>query len=205
MSETIYGNQVIYITCKSSQINSIPIKDGPLIVLMDSDGMFYDMGSVRHQLNGFKIVNELPDKGIDNCIYAVLSDSTIHDLYVYYQKKFVKILPSFPIDSDAPEDGHWYMRVNKGWKSSPITFYIDEEDSGSDIIDKLNAFLSQDIVAGREVSIIGTMKFDGLTAAPSIDGNRAILNFTNTNSNSQISLFFYSFYISSYFSHFAPP
>ena len=61
MSETIYGNQVIYITCKSSQINSIPIKDGQLIVLMDSDGMFYDMGSVRHQLNGFKIVKSKTD------------------------------------------------------------------------------------------------------------------------------------------------
>ena len=56
-SNAVYGNEVVYIMCNSEELDAVPVMDGQIIVLRNSSGMYYDVGSTRHHIGGVEVVS----------------------------------------------------------------------------------------------------------------------------------------------------
>lgn len=52
---------VKYITATAEQLPTVPIVDGQIIAISNSDAFFYDMGSTRRPVSGQKMVESLPE------------------------------------------------------------------------------------------------------------------------------------------------
>ena len=177
----IYGNEVIYITCKEADLDSIPVVDGQLIVFYDASGMYYDMGDVRHQVSGTVVVNQLPNKDYarNNTLYIVVPESGNPNIYIWNGKEFVQLIPDQVIQKDAPDDLYRYMRVKDKWVSDQYTFYVNDEDNPEDQLSNLNRFLS--ITAGENIKVVGKFKLQLSDSALEIDGNQNNVDFSQAN------------------------
>lgn len=64
--------QVEFITTTADNLSDISIVNGQIIYISDEDASYYDMGGVRHQVAGAKLVPSLPLVGQNNMIYIQL-------------------------------------------------------------------------------------------------------------------------------------
>ena len=158
----IYGNLVAYITCKLSELDEIPIIDGQLISFYDADGLYYDMGDVRHKLNSSLSTNQLVSPGVVGNIYIVYNskDPNIKDgIYLWdaESKQYVSIIPDPVIQEDA-HDNKWYQRMNGKWVTDSYVYHIDEDEGMNNIESKLKSYI-ETIDAYHTLEIVGDIVY----------------------------------------------
>lgn len=176
----IHGNEVIYIEVYSKDLDTVPIIDGQIIAFIDKTGFFYDMGDVRHQVVGAEVVNRLPSVGVSCLLYVLLKATEQYEsgLYIYDGSKYVPVIDSPAIESDAPADNFRYTRRNNEWITDEYTFYAEkDEDNICNLIDFIH---SADISGGKYIRIIGDFEYLGTKL---VVDTISSLDFTQANFN----------------------
>lgn len=72
---------VKFVTVRASNVNSVPVVDGQIVVLEDSNGFFYDMNSSRYEVSRIRVSSEVSGVGKDGEVLVV---STGEDAGVYF-------------------------------------------------------------------------------------------------------------------------
>lgn len=160
-SNAVYGNDVVYIMCNAEELDSVPIMDGQIIVLRNSSGMYYDVGSVRHYIGGVEVVSTLPDKGKRYTLYVVVSKGTCDNIYVCTGSQYIPLIPDAPeqvINEDAPDNVWDYIRVHGSWKRISHVFRFEPSETLSANIKRFNTW-SKDIAPNTLVHIQGQVPF----------------------------------------------
>lgn len=64
---------VKFITVRKSNLNAVPVVDGQVVALEDSNGMFYDMNSNRYKISAVKVAERLEGTGFDGELFVATS------------------------------------------------------------------------------------------------------------------------------------
>ena len=80
--------EVKYITTTAAREPEIPVINGQIIAIKDTDQYYYDMGGVRRTTSGQIHVTELPKTGLQNMLY-VLNSGSNKGIYAYDGSSFV--------------------------------------------------------------------------------------------------------------------
>lgn len=107
-------------TVSSSNLDSLPVQDGRIIVLSDKSGLFYDMRGARHKLTSIEFVGDLPEIGEIGTIYIRTNDNG--GIYRYLGEaggfEMVKI-GGFAL---PPSDNKQYVQKNGLWQMLDYTY-----------------------------------------------------------------------------------
>lgn len=160
-SNAVYGNDVVYIMCNSEELDSVPVMDGQIIVLRNSSGMYYDVGSTRHYIGGVEVVSKLPNKGKRYTLYVVLEDGKCENIYLYTGKAYVPLLPDAPeqvISVDAPDTIWEYIRVNGAWKRVLNEFRFEPEETLSANLKRFDSW-AEDVSPNTTIHLVGEIPY----------------------------------------------
>lgn len=101
-----------FITTTSAKLDTVNVVDGQVIALSDKHGLYYDMGSVRHNVSGNVIDSALPATGEADTLYAVYSiGGEDNGIYIWSGTGFVKIcnLDDKTVQTDTSEATKVYL------------------------------------------------------------------------------------------------
>ena len=160
-SNAVYGNEVVYIMCNSEELDAVPVMDGQIIVLRNSSGMYYDVGSTRHHIGGVEVVSGLPNKGKRYTLYVVLEDGKCENIYLCTGKTYVPLIPDAPeqvISVDAPDTIWEYIRVNGVWKRVLNEFRFEPDETLSSNLERFDTW-SKDISPNTTIHLVGEIPY----------------------------------------------
>lgn len=82
---------VKFYTTTSSKLSDLPIVNGQLIFLEDTDAGYYDMGNTRRNISGVQILSALPSTAVvqEDIIYGIVNAAGHVDSYVWNDQQHV--------------------------------------------------------------------------------------------------------------------
>lgn len=96
---------VKFITTTADKLDTVPVVDGQIVALYDTDMWYYDMNSTRRVVTGNLVMTALPDTGIEDALYIVNSSSaSTKGVYIWSGSAFVKIADTQDINVTSTAD-----------------------------------------------------------------------------------------------------
>ena len=125
---------VKFTSTTSARLSQLPITNGQIIYLSDKDASFYDIGNTRRSVSGVKFVASLPQSGVTDIIYVVISNGDAV-LYVWDTTSSTFLSISGGGSTPAEITVAQYKALPASQKTSDYIYFITDANSMSDLSD----------------------------------------------------------------------
>ena len=123
---------VKFTTTTKAKLDSLPITNGQLIYLSDSDECYYDMSGSRHPMSGVWLGTTLPASATGAVIYIVITSDLRAILYVWddTEAEFVQVTSGMDFQVLTAAQ---YKALPASAKTAEHTYFIKDANSPADL------------------------------------------------------------------------